>query len=170
MPALKNTQHEKFVQELLKGSSQADAYMAAGYSAKSVAVASAAANRLLKDVSVAARLRELQDKIEERAIVDRKWVLERLVENANRAMMAVAVKDKEGKETGEYTYEGSVANRALELIGKEFGMFVDRKEVGKPGDFSEYTDEQLDQIIREELPAVASETVKNLRGAGKTRH
>ena len=60
--------------------------------------------------------------------------------------------------------------RALELIGKEFGMFVDRKEVGKPGDFSEYTDEQLDQIIREELPAVASETVKNLRGAGKTRH
>jgi hypothetical protein len=47
---------------------------------------------------------------------------------------------------------------------------VQRHEIGKPGDFSDLTDEQLDQIIREELPAVASETVKKLRGAGKTKH
>ena len=37
--------------------------------------------------------------------------------------------DAEGTETGEYRYEGSVANRALELLGKEFGMFVDRSEM-----------------------------------------
>lgn len=32
------------------------------------------------------------------------------------------------KRSGEYKYDGSVANRALELLGKELGMFVDRSE------------------------------------------
>src|SRR5438876_4609487 len=34
-----------------------------------------------------------------------------------------------GEATGEYRYEGSVANRALELLGKELGMFISRSEV-----------------------------------------
>ena len=34
MPALPNAQHEKFVQELIRGKSHADAYLAAGYKAK----------------------------------------------------------------------------------------------------------------------------------------
>ena len=54
--------------------------------------------------------------------------MERLIENANRALQVEAVTDREGKPTGEYRYEGSVANRALELLGKEVGMFVDRIE------------------------------------------
>jgi hypothetical protein len=57
-------------------------------------------------------------------------VISRLKENADRAMQAARVIDKEGKETGEYTWQPSAANRALELIGKELGMFVDRKEIG----------------------------------------
>jgi len=32
---------------------------------------------------------------------------------------------------------------ALEKIGKHFGMFIDRQEVGKPGDFSNMTDEEI---------------------------
>lgn len=37
---------------------------------------------------------------------------------------------KKGDEgTGEYRCDGAVANRALELPGKEIGMFVDRAEV-----------------------------------------
>jgi phage terminase small subunit len=58
MPALPNAQHEKFVQELLKGKSHADAYLAAGYKSKSAAVASAAATRLLKDPAIQARIAE----------------------------------------------------------------------------------------------------------------
>jgi hypothetical protein len=47
------------------------------------------------------------------------------------------VKLKRNSETkkevpGEYVYNGSVANKALELLGKELGMFIDRKEVGAP--------------------------------------
>jgi hypothetical protein len=59
--------------------------------------------------------------------VTRAWVLERLVENVKRAMQIEEVKLR-GVPTGEYRYEGSVANRALELIGKELGLFVDRSE------------------------------------------
>jgi hypothetical protein len=38
--------------------------------------------------------------------------------------------------SGEFIYNGSVANKALELIGKELGMFIDRKEVGGPNEFA----------------------------------
>jgi hypothetical protein len=44
---------------------------------------------------------------------------------------------------GRRTYNGAVANRALELLGKELGMFIDRKEVGSPGEFERMTDEEL---------------------------
>lgn len=57
----------------------------------------------------------------------RAWVLERLAENVRRAMRIEAVRLR-GVPTGEYRYEGSVANRALELFGKELGLFVERSE------------------------------------------
>jgi len=59
--------------------------------------------------------------------VTREWVLERLAENVRRAMRIEAVTLR-GVPTGEYRYEGSVANRALELLGKELGLFVERSE------------------------------------------
>jgi hypothetical protein len=57
----------------------------------------------------------------------RAWVLERLAENVRRAMRIEAVTLR-GVPTGEYRYEGSVANRALELLGKELGLFVEKSE------------------------------------------
>ena len=135
MAALQNLQHEKFVQELVRGKGQGEAYLAAGYKAKSVAVASAAATRLLKDVKVQARLEELKAQAVERTVLTKQWVIDKLIQNVERAMQAQPVLDAKGVPTGEYRYEGSVANRALELLGKEQGMFVDRKEIGKPGAF-----------------------------------
>jgi hypothetical protein len=43
MPVLDNPRHENLAQELVKGASQGQAYLNAGYKAKSLAVASAAA-------------------------------------------------------------------------------------------------------------------------------
>ena len=60
----------------------------------------------------------------ERVSLTKEWILARLVENAERAMQAVPVLDREGNETGEYTYQGNVANRSLVLLGKEIGMFI----------------------------------------------
>jgi hypothetical protein len=63
--------------------------------------------------------------------------------------------DGEKEVTGEYVYNGSVANKALELIGKELGMFIDRKKVGGPNESAHMSDEELDAFIRgsiESLP------------------
>ena len=63
----------------------------------------------------------------------RDWVIARLVETAERALQAVPVTDRKGEPTGEFTYQGSVALRALELLGRELGMFSDKKEPGEGG-------------------------------------
>jgi hypothetical protein len=52
--------------------------------------------------------------------------------------------DGEEEVPGEYTYNGSVANKALELLGKELGMFIDRKEIGGLNEFARMSDEELD--------------------------
>lgn len=137
MPVLSNPKHERFAQELAGGKSSLDAYVTAGYSPNR-----SAASRLQTNVNICERVSELlaeRDAMAQQATakaaealsIDKQWVLARLVENAERALQAVEIKDSRGVGTGEYKYEGSVANRALELIGKEFGMFIDRKEVRK---------------------------------------
>jgi len=69
------------------------------------------------------------------------------MENVERAMEAIPVLDAAGNPTGKYVYNGNVANRALELLGKEQGMFVDRKEIGKPGAFDALDDEELERAV-----------------------
>lgn len=63
----------------------------------------------------------------------REFVESRLVENVERAMQAKPVLDDKGQETGEWRYEGSVANRALELIGRSAGMFGEQVQVELTG-------------------------------------
>ena len=49
---------------------------------------------------------------------------------------------------------------ALVDIGRHFGMFIDKKEVGKPGDFSQMTDDELvseRERIRREIEAQMAE-------------
>jgi phage terminase small subunit len=84
---------------------------------------------LLAKVSVAALVTRRRRELSEKTGLTAAWVLEGLRENKERAMQAEPVLDREGNPTGEYVYQGSVANRALELIGKQLGMFVDRVEV-----------------------------------------
>ena len=67
----------------------------------------------------------------------KEWVIERLMENVNRAMQAQEVCNA-----------GSVANKALELLGKELGMFIEPKEVAIK--FSHLTDEEVRQQLIEE--------------------
>jgi phage terminase small subunit len=150
MPVLTNPRWERFAQEMAKGKSNTAAYVEAGFKARANSAA-VNANKLLKNPNVSGRVAELlaerdrmhiaaTEKATERLSIDRGWVIGKLVENVERAMQAVPVTRKENGEevgTGEYRYEGSVANRALELLGKELGMFIDRKEQGAPGEFAE---------------------------------
>lgn len=131
---LKNQRHERFAQLVASGSSLSAAYRDAGYTKKN---AGSQAHRLSKNANVAERIAEIKAEIAKQqiahAVVTRTWVKERLKENA----IVAAAK-------GEY----SASNRALELLGKEIGMFVEPAG-DRIRELAEMSDEQIDQLARE---------------------
>lgn len=131
MPALKNSRWEALARGLAEGMARNDAFIAAGFNPKNKRAASAqCANLLRRSPEIMARVTELETEIREsatlRAEINRGYVLTGLKENHARAMEQEPVLDRDGNPTGEYKYAGTVANRALELMGKELGMFADR--------------------------------------------
>lgn len=79
---------------------------------------------------------------------DREYVRDRLRANVERSMRAVPVFDHDGEPTGEYTYEGQVANRALELLGKQAGLFNDAHvEVEHTGGVEVTVEHDYDRIL-----------------------
>ncbi len=132
MPALDNPKHERFAQELAKGLPADKAYELAGFkpnrgNAATLKQKQSISDRVLELLSEreAIHAQATADAIKSTALT-KEWVIETLKENVARAMQAIEVKRADGTGTGEYQYQGSVANRALELLGKELGMFVDR--------------------------------------------
>ncbi|WP_185643538.1 hypothetical protein [Burkholderia sp. Bp8990] len=104
-----------------------------------------------KKPHVLARIDVLRREISERAIqavsLDRQWVLKRLMTVAERCMQAEPVL-KNGESTGEYKFDSAGANRALELLGKELGMFVERKQVDL-NPLTQMSDEDLMRVAAE---------------------
>jgi len=132
MPALSNPKHERFAQELAKGKSADESYALAGFSPNR-----GNASVLKHKQNILERVSEILDEresIHAQATADaikstaltKTWVIETLMENVAKAMQARAMTNDEGETIGEFQYQGSVANKALELLGKEIGMFVDR--------------------------------------------
>ena len=109
--------------------------------------------------------RKSAEKAADEAGVDRAWILTKLKENAERALQAVPVLDEDGKVIGEFRYDGSVANRALELLGKERGMFIERRESGEPGAFDRMKDDELRKFV-EERSALFGKSVARIGQAG----
>lgn len=133
MPPLSNARHERFAQEIAKGTEAGEAYRIAGFkpnagNARRLKLDEAVKKRVEAILSERSRVHEKGlERAIERTALTKEWVINRLVENVERAMQAQPVM-RDGEESGEFKYEGSVANRALELLGKELGMFVDRSE------------------------------------------
>ena len=130
--------HERFIVEYLIDRNATKAAARAGYSR-----ARQTGSDLLRRPEIAAEIKrreaELIAQVEKKAEVSREWVLDQLVRNYERAMQAKPVLDQDGTPVGEFRYQGNVANKALELIGRALGVFVDRKEVGEPGEFDHLT-------------------------------
>jgi phage terminase small subunit len=114
-----------FVMEYVVDLNGKQAAVRAGYSARTAEVQ---ASRLLSHVKVQAAIRKAQESLVERVELSQEWVIDRLKEIVERSMASVPVLDAKGEKTGVYSFQGTVANRALELLGKHMGMFVDRKE------------------------------------------
>ena len=116
----------RFVEEYLLDLNATAAAKRAGYSERT---AYAQGQRLLKNVEIAAAIQEAQEARSERTKINQDWVIERLVGVYEASMEARPVCDKNGEEKG-FTFNPTAANRALELIGKHKGMFIDRKLIG----------------------------------------
>ena len=142
MSTLRNPRHEQFAQLIAAGKTPAEAYALVGYAQKT---AYTCGPRLLKRAFVSARVADLQQTVAvatvTRIALDRGFVLRELIENALQA-----------KKNGEW----SASNRALELLGKELGMFNHPEPVWD-GDLATLTDPQLLRITEQFERAVYGE-------------
>lgn len=138
MSVLRNPRHEHFAQLVASGKGLRESFLSVGYSAGNAA---SCARRLSRNDQVRARIAELElvaKNATTRGGVDRDWVLSELRKIA---------------ENGES--EGARV-RALELIGRELAMFVDRTDhrFTWDGDFSKLTEAQLEVVVKQ-LDAMA---------------
>jgi hypothetical protein len=131
MGVLTNGKHEVFAQEIARGTAITKAYVLAGYPANR-----GNASRLRLHEGIKARIAELQGQktaavelaqltAAEKAGVDAFWVMRGLRRNATLAA-------RRG--------DTAASNRAMELIGKHLGMFIDKKaiEISYIDDSDEY--------------------------------
>ena len=170
---LRNHKHEHFAQLVAKGEKPPRAYVAAGYSE---AGAAQSAGRLLKDAQVCARIEQLRKAVEEpareraieKAAVNKAWVLHNLTKIVSMGMQAEPVTDEEGQPVGEYRQNLAAANKALELVGKELGMFVERKEI-RTGALDDLDHEELKRL-RDALGSVLGTAGTSAGGAGGAPH
>jgi hypothetical protein len=81
----------------------------------------------------------------------RDWVIERTVQNVERAMQVECPRDADGNPVGDYQYNGAVANRGLELAARILGMLVvDRSEVTHKKDYEHLSNLELLQLLAKE--------------------
>jgi phage terminase small subunit len=127
MATLKNIRQEEFCHAIAEGKNQTEAYIIAGYKKRG---AKQSAHRLLTNADLQARIAEIkanieliaaekERKTEAKVGITKAWVIEELRKVHEKAQQQEPPK-------------GSDSNKALELIGKELGMFRDRVSLENP--------------------------------------
>ena len=142
---LENPRHEHFAQLVATGQPPAQAYAAAGYEEKT---AYTCGPRLLKRPEVRSRVKELQQTVAQtsvsRAALSREFVVRELMDNALKAKA---------------NHEWPASNRALELLGRELGMFVERVCTWS-GRLEDLDPEQLDNYLASLKARIEAEKAK----------
>lgn len=80
--------------------------------------------------------------------VDKDWIVRCLVENIERSLGLKPLRDRSVGSEGGYSHQGSVANKALELLGRQLGLFGEKRD-GKGGGFDDLSDAELDELGRD---------------------
>ena len=173
MPVLANARHESFSQNLTKGMSEVAAYEAAGYTRDL-----GNACHLAQKPHIRARVKELMERAGRRAEITAARVLQEMaklafynpadyikIDEDGTAIVDLSKLDRDQaaaiteviSERGE---DGKVKTRikladkkaALVELGRHFGLWIERVEHGRPGDFSDIqSTEELIEKIRTEL-------------------
>lgn len=171
MPILPKARDEKLAQNLAKGSMlMHEAHTDAGFKSKQPADISRKCNQ----DHIQARVQELRGmraKVIQRVMtqeiesshgialrlgITKEKIIQSLWFNANRCLRGQPVLDENGVQTGKYSGkpDANGFNQAIKLIGLEcHGMFVEKLEIGSPGDFSRMNDEEFEKAFQEEALA-----------------
>jgi hypothetical protein len=125
----------------------------------------ASASRLFNRKEMVARIAEIQHERAQterqialqsvaEAAIDRAWVLRHLKHNALAAMRGHPLYTRDGDylkdKFGNQRYgkpDHNSAALSLKLIGTDLGMFINRTELGQPGDFARMSDSELKQEL-----------------------
>lgn len=153
MGMLKNERHEAFCSAIARGASVGRAYRDAGFPGRGEMQSG---SRLLKRPEIQARIAELRATVEipareravEKAAISRAWVLEKLRGIAERCTA----------EGPEFTPTG--ANRALELLGKELGMFAAKSTADQDAAIAALPAAKVRQLLEAVQLLLASDAVE----------
>lgn len=122
---------ERFAREYMLDLNATQAAIRAGYSPKT---AYSMGQRLLKNVEVQKAVQSAMDERSKRTEVNADYVLKNLLEIVERCMQRAPVLhkgeqvvDEEGNSV--WCFDGKNAIRALELLGKHKGMWVEKQEL-----------------------------------------
>lgn len=129
-----SAKQEQFCREYLVDLNATQAAIRAGYSPKT---AYSMGQRLLKNVEIQAAIQGAMDERSKRTEVSADYVLTNLFEIVERCMQRAPVMhkgeqvvDEEGNSV--WCFDGKNAIRALELLGKHKGMWVEKQELSGP--------------------------------------
>ncbi len=106
--------------------SVAAARAASGKPHMSQASAQKYAHRMTKKPHVSQAIEAGLQQADNLVLVNKRYVIDKLKENVERCLQVEPVRDKDGQPTGEYQYNASAANKALELLGRHLRVFDDQ--------------------------------------------
>lgn len=137
-----------FVREYLVDLNATQAAIRAKYSKKTAALIG---HENLRKPNIVEAINQATDKREKKVEINAEWVLNQQVRVFNRCMQDEAVVDQEGEEVGEYRFEHSGANKALENIGKHVNVQAFNEKFTIVKDSVSMTDEEVDAEIANRL-------------------
>jgi phage terminase small subunit len=170
MSPLPNAKYELFAQNLANGMSVGDAYERAGYKRNT-----GNGTTLKNDQRISDRVAEILKEREaiqaqatalavEKTGLTKAWVIEQMRDNALVALGKQKIKltvlrkgESDPVEVEVTAHNPQAATRALELLGREVNAFIEKREIGQPGDFDEMSIEELREMILKEAAEISKE-------------
>lgn len=154
----------RFVEEYLVDLNATAAYQRAGYKSSEEAARRNAARLLTKD-DISQAIQTALAERSARTEITQDYVLTNLKEIVERCMQRAPVVDRHGRQIYDdegnavWAFDAKNANRALELLGKHLGLFVEKQKVTLDGgvevkpveayDFTGVPQEDLLELVRE---------------------
>lgn len=132
----------KFIDFFVISGNATDAALKAGFAERS---ARQQASRMLTYANIKKIIEEKNAKISEELLITAKELRQDLIEVKERCMEAVEVKDKKGKGLGFCVFDAKGATRAIELLGRDVGAFIERKELKVDKEINVYIEDYIDE-------------------------